>query len=256
MLLSFTGQTWTMTMIRFILYANELEEGKDLSLMDFYEKIPFMETIDGNGVMATEKFNKLQPPRFMKTHLPNELWKKHLDKHPNLKVIQTLRNPKDALVSYYHHMRSDGQLGAFNGTWDQFFDLFKQKRLPWGDFFQVNANWYKFNKERENSLVLIYEQMKRDHKAHVIKLANFIGKDLSNRAVDLIVEKSTAKNVSSKFKTLFQNFPMWNLDRSEFVRKGEVGDWTNYFSKEQSDYVDGKCKEYLEPLGIEFEYTP
>ena len=98
--------------------------------------------------------------------------------------------------------------------------------------------------------------MKRDHKAHVIKLANFIGQDLSNNVVDdLTVENSTAKNVSSKFKTLFENFPMWNFGRSEFVRKWEVADWINYFSKDQNNYVDAKCKEYLEPLCIEFEYT-
>ena len=244
-----------MTMIRFILHANELEKGDDLSLMDFYEKIPFMETEDGAGVTGAQRFNNLISPRFMKTHLTYELWKKKLDEHPNLRVIQTLRNPKDALVSFYHHVRSDGQLGAFNGTWGEFFELFKRKMLPWGDFFEVNADWYKFNKDRDNSLILTYEEMKQDHRAHVTKIAKFIGHDLSDRAVDLIVEKSSFKNSSPKFKNLFQNFPMWNLDRAHFVRKGEVGDWVNYFSEEQSEFIDAKCKDYFEPLGITFRYS-
>ena len=243
-----------MAMIRYILSAKELEEGNDLSLLDFYEKMPFMETMDPNGVTAADRLTNLPPPRFMKSHLPYQLWKKQLEKHPNLKVIQTLRNPKDTLLSFYHHLRSDGHLGGFNGTWDQFFELFKQKRLTWGDYFQINADWYKFNKERENSLILTYEEMKKNHRAHVIKIAKFIGQDLSDKAVDLIVEKSTVKNVSPKFKTLFETNPVWNLNRSLFVRKGIVGDWVNYFSKEQSEYVDAKCKEYLEPLGIEFIY--
>ena len=37
--------------------------------------------------------------------------------------------------------------------------------------------------------------------------------------------------------------------------KGIVGDWKNYFSEEQSDFVDEKCREYLEPLGLKFEYS-
>ena len=49
-------------------------------------------------------------------------------------------------------------------------------------------------------------------------------------------------------------FPSWKSDRSSFIRKGEIDDWVNYFSKEQSDYVEAKFGEYLRPLGIKFEY--
>ena len=181
--------------------------------------------------------------------------KKHLDKHPNLRIIQTIRNPKDTLVSWYHHMRSDNHLGGFNGTWDQYFEEFKNKRLLWGDYFEVNADWYKFNKGRENSLILKYEEMKKDPKTHVIKIAKFLGHDLSDRAIDLVVEKCAAEKVGKKFNDLFKTFPQWNQNRSQFVRKGQVGDWVNHFSKEQSEYVDAKYKEYLEPLGITFEYS-
>ena len=241
-----------MTIIRSILQSKELKKGKEVSLDEFFVKIPFMEIEWSDGETGADKFAKLTPPRYMKTHLPHELWKKQLAKHPNLKVIQTMRNPKDTLVSFYHHARSDSTMGAFNGTWDQYFQLFKEKKLPWGDYFEHNAAWYKFNQNRDNSLILRYEEMKKDTKAHVVKIAKFIGHDISDKVADLTVEKSQVKTVSKTFTEMFSD-SVWKKERSPFVRKGEVGDWVNYFSKEQVDYVDAKYKEYLEPLGIVFE---
>ena len=214
-----------------------------------------METEWNDGQLGTDKFLKLTAPRFMKTHLPFELWKSQLEKHPNLKVIQTLRNPKDTLVSYYHHMRSETQLGGFNGTWDQFFEVFKEKRLPWGDYFEHNADWYRFNKDRKESLILVYEDMKKDPKGHVVKIANFIGQELSDKAVDLIVDQTSAKNISPKINEMFKQTSSWNSERSNFIRKGEVGDHVNYFSQEQSDHVEDMCREYFEPLELKLEYS-
>ena len=204
-----------------------------------------------DGTLVADGFKQLQSPRYMKTHLPYRLWKNQLEKHPDLKVIVILRNPKDTLVSFFHHCRSDSQLGAFNGTWDQFFELlFKEKKLSNGDYFEHVSEWYKFTRDRKSSLILVYEDMKKSHREHVVKIAKFLGFDLSDKAIDLIVENSTIEDMSAKYKA----YPGWKTDRSSFIRKGQVGDWVNYFSKEQSDYIDAKCKEYFEPLGLKFDY--
>ena len=235
------------------MQSAEIERGEDVQEMDVFQKIPFIETELPNGTVGADIFSNLESPRFMKTHLPYQLWEKQLQKYPNLKVIQTIRNPKDSLVSFYHHMRSDTQLGAFNGSWDQYFELFKQKRLPWGDYFQHNADWYKFNNGRKESLVLKYEEMKKDHRGHVIKIAKFFGCDLSDKVIDIIVEKSTFKTMAKNINSAMEGRPGWKSDRSALLRKGEVGDWVNYFSKEQSEYVEAKSKEYLEPVGLKFD---
>ena len=236
--ISFPGQTWTMTILRLILQAQDLEDGNDISLTDFYQKIPFMEVEGMDGETGADKLRKIEGQRFMKTHLSYELWKKQLDKYPNLKVIQTLRNPKDTLVSFYHHTRNSGTMGCFNGTWDQYFEAFKRKQLAWGDYFEVNSSWLKFNQDRPNSLILRYEEMKRDHRNHVIKIAKFLGYDLADSTIDLIVKNSTVEEMAKKFLALEKNGATWKSERSHFIRKGQVGDWVNYFSEEQSEYID------------------
>ena len=133
--------------------------------------------------------------------------------------------------------------------------LSKEKQLAWGDYFEVNSSWLKFNKDRPNSLILRYEEMKKDHRNHVIKIAKFLGYDLADRTIDLIVENSTVKAMSRKFVAVEKDDVTWKSERSHFIRKGQIGDWVNLFSHQQSEWIDEKCKEYFAPLGISFEYT-
>ena len=88
---------------------------------------------------------------------------------------------------------------VFNDTRDQFFNLIKKKRLPFGDLFQHTSEWYKFNKDRQNSLVLRYEEFKKDHRGHIVKIVKFLGIELSGKAIDIIFEKSTIKTMSEKY---------------------------------------------------------
>ena len=41
---------------------------------------------------------------------------------------------------------------------------------------------------------------------------------------------------------------------TSFQRKGTVGGWTEYFSKEQSEYLEQKVQEKLVGSGLSFEY--
>ena len=141
--------------------------------------------------------------------------------------------------------------GCFDGTWDEFFQLIKDKQTTWGDYFEHNVAWYQFNKNRENSLILKYEDMKQDHKGHVIKLASFLGYKLSDEQVDLVVENSSFSAMAKKDREN-EGPPGWRADRSRFVRKGVVGDWVNHYTEDQSKYVDEMIQKYLEPLGITF----
>ena len=251
----FSGQSWTLAMIRLILGAKDLEEGKDVPLTGpSARSMPFIETEKVTGETAADQFTKLEQPRIMKTHLPYSHWKEQLEKHQNMRVIQTIRNPKDTLVSLFHHMSNDDTIGGFNGTWNQFFELFKEKRLPYGDFFEGTAAWLKFFQNRDNTLIMRYEEMKKDHRGHVLKIAKFLGCDISDKVVDLVVEKSSFQNMSRKINSALNESKTWKKG-GNFVRKGEVGDWVNYFSDEQSEYIHVKCKEYLEPMGLTFEYT-
>ncbi len=189
-------------------------------------------------------------PRIIKTHLPLQVLKDNIDKFPNMKIIQTIRNPKDTLISLYHMFRMTKALGLFKGTWDQFFTLFKSGKVPGSDLFEFTLAWYNYNKTRENSLILIYEETKQDLRSHVVKIASFLGYDLSDKVIDYITEKTTFKNMASDPKYNKADVPVFDSSKSKFLRKGMVGDWAGYMSDEQSAYIDAKYKEFFEPAGL------
>ena len=70
-----------------MMSAKDLEEGKDVDTADLRSHIPFIETEHFDGTFGAHAFKDLSSPRYMKTHLPYELWKQQLERHPNIKVI-------------------------------------------------------------------------------------------------------------------------------------------------------------------------
>ena len=237
--------------------------------MDNSEKLERGETIEKEERLAVpffemqylderprgwELIEQIPDPRTIKTHLPLCYWKDGLDKSPGTKVIQTVRNPKDTLVSLYHFCRMNQYFGWFNGTWDQFFETVVDGEMISGDLFQTTANWYNYNKERENSLILVYEDMKKDLNGNLKKLSDFLGKNLLKEVLQKIAEKTTFENMSADPKLNKSNIPTFKDDRAPFLRKGKVGDWKEYFSNQQSDFCDTKCQIFFEPIGLKFEY--
>ncbi len=239
-----------------ILGAEDIEAGRQLKSTHLCEKMQLIDRQYPDGTTGAQRFLKMDPPRIIQSHLGFELHEKQLERYPNAKIIYVMRNPKDMLVSYMYHYRGPPHLGQFIGTWDQFFELAMKGKLYCGDLFDFISKWYKFNQDRENSLILKYEDMKKDPRGHVIKIARFMGHDISNKVVEYILQKTSLPvmidevNSTTATKTEDGNFQGLKL-----VRKGEVGDWVNYFSKQQSDLLGAKCKEYFEPLGLTFEYS-
>jgi hypothetical protein len=41
---------------------------------------------------------------------------------------------------------------------------------------------------------------------------------------------------------------------TQFMRKGQVGDWINYYTDEMSHEIDTICQQITEPLGLKFQY--
>ena len=70
------------------------------------------------------------------------------------------------LVSNYHFYKMNSALGNFHESFDKFFELFRQGRLVYGDYFDNVTSWWE---HRDNPAVLIvhYEDMKRDLRAQV-----------------------------------------------------------------------------------------
>ncbi|KAH6940209.1 hypothetical protein HPB50_026331 [Hyalomma asiaticum] len=217
--------------------------------------------------IGAEGARRLQRPVPIKTHLP-------FHKQPYsaaAKYIYVTRNPYDCCVSYYHHCKGLPWYHFGDGTFDEFVDMFVRGEVTYGDYFDHLLSWYD-RRNDPNVLFLTYEGLKKDTRASVIKIADFLGaREYSERlrahpdtlqkildgislqsmrkltfAIKVSSKESlvgcpqATKNTSPSDKLKDENSSDCSskglaevLLTEQLVRKGVVGDWKNQFCSEQ-----------------------
>ncbi|XP_077538488.1 sulfotransferase ssu-1-like isoform X2 [Haemaphysalis longicornis] len=161
-------------------------------------------------------------PRIVKTHLPFKL----VPFSSAAKYIYVIRNPKDCCVSFYHHTRTIPAYKFHDGTFDEYFEIFLDGRTDFGSYYESLRSWYA-KRDEPNVLFLTYEGMHEDVSGSVLKITRFVDGALADELArnedktKVVLEKSSVATLRKEFDV-------------EFVRKGTVGDWRNYFSAEQS----------------------
>jgi hypothetical protein len=61
--------------------------------------------------------------------------------------------------------------------------MFYQRLTPFGDYFDHIMSWFS-QRNRNNVLFLTYEQLKSNHREYVLKIAEFIGKEYSEKLMN------------------------------------------------------------------------
>ena len=242
------GTTWTQQIVRLIL-----NRGKDDGL-NLENAVPWVEgfcEIPGIRTYRVD-LDKMSYPRAFKSHFPYELMPCGLPSLTPGKYIHVVRNPRDVAVSYFHHYNAIPIYPTLE--WDEYFEKFLKGDVDFGDYFDHVLSWW-VHKDDKNMLFLSYEDMKKDLPSAVAKIAKFIGQDLSQDLVDEIAHRTTFANMkrdsSANYKWIYKHR---KPSSTEFMRKGEVGDWKNYFSPEQVVKLDEVCDKRTKDTGLNLEY--
>lgn len=239
-----SGTTWLQHIVWLITrYGADYFEGKSQS-----KCIPMLE-FEGNEGTSNMEMRGFQ--RIIKTHIPHK-WVPYNDKALYLYIA---REPKDVLVSLYHHMKGFPCYKAPEFELSTLYEMFVKGEVEFNDPCDHVAEWYK-HKDDKNVLFLLYEDLQEDLEREIIKIAKFLGKDYWNRlqendnkllkdVVERTTFKSMSKGSSSKWVTLERP-----ADRP-FVRKGVTGDYKNHLTKEQIDGLNKKLREKGAESGID-----
>uniref|UniRef100_A0A0N5A6K8 Sulfotransfer_1 domain-containing protein n=1 Tax=Parastrongyloides trichosuri TaxID=131310 RepID=A0A0N5A6K8_PARTI len=228
-----SGNTWCRH-IALQLVNNDYYNG----FVDQFYESPIIECFGGDVIEL------LSSPRILKTHFDYE------DIPKGGKYIFAIRNPKDVIVSYYHHHKNFEHYQFSNGNFNLFFDLFMKGQNEYGCYFEYLKGWLQHLKD-DNVLFIKYEDMCKDLESYVKKIGNFIG----GNAVDSINDEEKLKHIvdNSKIENMQKGVPQIVIETTmnpKFFRKGGSRDWKNYMSREQSDMVDKKFNEYFKDTDV------
>ena len=94
---------------------------------------------------------------------------------------------------------------------------------------------------------VIFQDLKRG----VAAIAKYLEKPLTDEQLDKIVELTTFKSMKHEMKDI----EGLNDNISSFMRKGQAGDWKNYFTEEQNAYIDKVYAEKIEGSGLSFDFN-
>ncbi|XP_071335928.1 sulfotransferase 6B1 [Trachinotus anak] len=185
-------------------------------------------------------------PRFLGTHLhPDNIPSSFSAKKTKMLVI--FRNPKDTLVSFYHFSKNNPVLPV--QSWETFYSHFLSGDVPWGSYFDHALAWEK-RIDDPNVMIVTYEDLKQDLSEGIRQISGFFGFTLTEAQVQQITEESTFN--AMKESSANSHGTMGNV----IFRKGEVGDWRNHFTPEQSQEMDEAFNKHLAGtrLGAKLNY--
>ncbi|CAL4067484.1 unnamed protein product, partial [Meganyctiphanes norvegica] len=195
-------------------------------------------------------------PRIIKTHLPFSLHSPHLLN--SAKVVFVVRNPKDAIISYCHHVRLFKHQ-SFIGTLEDFVQYFMQDNLQFGSYsLMVKEAWEK--RGHPNLHIVFYENLKTDIGNELRKLNNFIGTNLSETQLQNVVKWTSLEAMRGRTnEDKVAGSAKYNTQVLEkdggFIRKGIVGDWREKFSPELNAELNQWIEKYIDPIGINLKYS-
>ncbi|XP_075539951.1 amine sulfotransferase-like [Dermacentor variabilis] len=203
------------------------------------------------------------PVRLFMTHQP--LSRETMNKEA--KYIYIARNPWDVCVSQFRMTTDLSSYKFEDGTFDEFFEPFIEGDLGFGSYFDHVASAYAIRDE-PNLFFVTYEELKKDIKGTVLRLASFIGVRYeramleNSQMLQDILEWSKPEHMR---KVVVLNFresetPEWNDlfvkinvtskegyggDRTKYalVKEAKVGGWKEYFTPDLLARLEKKIQE-------------
>ncbi|XP_054929018.2 sulfotransferase 2A2-like [Dermacentor andersoni] len=260
------GTTW----MQHIVYLIQSGGVPPANAAQFHGASPYFEVNGSHCVQWTTR------PGSIKSHLPLH----QTGYSPEARYIIVIRNPFDVVVSLHHFWRMISSY-EYDGGFDDSFENFVAGNINSGDYFDFYRAWCQRVND-PNVLFLVYEDMRKDTEAAILKVARFLGHEHEERLLadngrvlkDVLryssfeeMKKYTNKMIHDFYEGEFPfrgeeykglrylheiirrgrgsatgDDSACSADKVDYVRKAVVGDWKNYFSPDQTRRLSEKFR--------------
>ncbi|WP_010529270.1 sulfotransferase domain-containing protein [Lentibacillus jeotgali] len=166
------------------------------------------------------------------------------------KVIYLVRDPRDVVISYYHHFR---KYYGESRDFDKFFEAFMEGDVGPGMWDASIESWLDNQEKVKNGFLLVkYEELLENTSKEAKRIISFLNLDRSEQEINEAVNWASFDNM----KTLEQKqqthlngpSPLVNQNMP-FVREGKANNWKSVLSNEQQQQINQAFDTTLSRLG-------
>ena len=141
------------------------------------------------------------------------------------------RNVRDAVVSHFYHFKKKYKIFNYFNFYYYTLGRFKAYEI----LFLNN----EYKKAFGTSNFFQYDQMKNDFKSVVDKISSILKLKTLNLQEIKMIKKNTSINKMRNDLRMGKSkyYSTVKKNRDKLLRKGEIGDWKNYFSKRKKNDI-------------------
>ena len=231
-------------LVRMILY--QLTTDGSMEFEHISQFIPFFDRLLSIG----KEPESHSSPRVFTTHFRRRWLPKK-----KCKYIYLIRDGRDVMVSQYHFMAYMDF--GYTDTFSQFFNQFMKEGHPYGTWFDHVGEW-RSQRGNPNILFLAYEELRRDLAGCIRRIAAFCGLEIEPGRFSKIMEKCSfdfMKENQVKFDLRKEYHAPPKPDSTDFIRKGQVGEWKEYLYPGQQLRFEKKFQRRLGRLGLTLNFN-
>jgi aryl sulfotransferase len=210
--------------------------------------------------------NAQEHRRILKTHLPATA----LPFYPGTKYIFIGRDGRDAIWSWHHHHMNLTELvyelmskssDAATPPLDRpkedqrlyFLDWMHRDGYPLWPFWSHVRSWWDL-RDRENVLLLHFDEMKRDLRGAIVQVATFLGFEPRPELLDGIVHRCSFSYMNENAEALIPGYSRGLRGGAEtFMHRGSGGAWQDVlvpddilqYEREMASNLDVECARWL-----------
>jgi hypothetical protein len=203
-----SGNTWTRFLIANLMYENQF-----IGFHNIEEKLPDIYRCADSDLL------RLKSPRILKSH-------EYFDPRYK-KVIYIVRDPRDVLISYYHHQIKFGKLPEGHPL-EEYSARFQAGEVDrFGTWGENVGSWMGARDAGDNFLVLRYEDLLNNSQKELRNIASFLKFERSDEAIRLAVSMSSADNMRLLEQQQAMTWKVTKKSRRDktFVRVAKAGGW-------------------------------
>ncbi|XP_052218476.1 sulfotransferase 1A1-like isoform X2 [Dreissena polymorpha] len=204
--------------------------------------------------LTEEQFRNIPSPRVLNTHIPLRLMPKDTLSNKT-KIVFVQRNPKDICVSFFNHHSKIVEYD-FNGKFENYVNRFLKGLVDYGSWFEYTLEWEKIIRDNPEHPfhMMSYEDMKSDPISEIGRLSEFLGLKSSPELIAEIADKCDF-SAMKKEKDPLENTKDWKDAKPGMYRKGQVGDWKNWFTVAQSEYFDTVFNQRMKDSSFTYRFS-